>query len=127
MGRPINKRFFGQLATADTDNAPLNDTQENIRTTARPVGAVADGFIVNQRGTKKFTVTTANGTGVCTVVDKTSENLLVGEMILFGNVGGQTVRLSKFFNRTCRDFSNNRYTWTVVDDSTSTFIQLTAI
>lgn len=118
MGRPINKRFFGQL----------NDGQENIRTTARPVGAVADGFIVNQRGTKKFTVVAfGEGTGVCTVVDKTPEDLLVGEMILFGNVDGQTVRLSKFFNRTCRDFSNNRYTWTVVDDSTSTFIQLTAI
>jgi len=120
MGRPVNKKYFGQLANTSPDIS--------IRITANTNGSGAvDGFIVSQRGTKKFKVTTSAATAVCTVVNKAPGALAEGEMILFGNFGSQTIRLSKLYNRTCRDFSNNRYKWYVVDDSTSTYIELTAI
>jgi hypothetical protein len=120
MGRPVNKRYFGALNNTSPD--------QSIRVTADTDGnGAVDGFIVSQRGTKKFRVTTSAGTSVCTVVNKAAGSLAQNEMILFGNAGGTTVRLAKMYNRTCRDFDNNRYKWEVVDDSTSTYLQLTAI
>jgi len=41
--------------------------------------------------------------------------------------GGNQVRVAKLYNRTCRDFNNNRYTWEVQNDSTETILVLTAI
>jgi hypothetical protein len=118
MGRPVNKRNFGVATGAEL----------GIRVSARPTGAAAAGYILNQRGTKKFTVTTANGTGVCTLVDKAENTLAAGEMSLVGIVGGNTeVRIAKLYNRTVRDFSNNRYKWTLVNDSSVDYIELTAI
>jgi hypothetical protein len=118
MGRPVNKRSFG-VATG---------TNLGIRVSARPTGAAAEGYIVNQKGTKKFTVTTGNGTGVCTLVDKTQGSLAAGEMSLVGIVNGVTeVRLAKLYNRTARDFSGNRYQWTLEDDSAADYIVLVAI
>ena len=43
------------------------------------------------------------------------------------STGGNPVLLKKMFNRTAIDYSNNRYTWTVEDDSTESLIRLTAI
>jgi hypothetical protein len=118
MGRPVNKRNFGVATGAEL----------GIRVSARPTGAAAAGYILNQRGTKKFTVTTVNGTGVCTLVDKAENAIAAGEMSLVGIVGGNTeVRIAKLYNRTVRDFSNNRYKWTLVNDSSADYIELTAI
>jgi len=118
MGRPINKRNFGALSNTTPDIS--------IRVVAKIGSAsAADGFIVAQKGTNKFRVTVGEAVGNCRVVDKAQASLAADEMILFGNVGSQTIRLAKMYNRTCRDFSGNRYTWTVEDDSTSTYIQLT--
>lgn len=116
MGRPINKRYLGTA---------LNNV--GIVVSARPTGAAALGYIDKQRGTKKFQVTTANGTGVCTLVDKAQGSLAVGEMSLVGVLNGNDVRIAKLYNRTARDFSNNRYTWTLTDDGSSDYITLTAL
>jgi len=83
---------------------------------------------VNQKGSNKFTVTT-NGTDtfVVRLVNETAPNA-AGEMSLVGlSTGGNPVLLKKMFNRTAIDYSNNRYTWTVEDDSTESLIRLTAI
>jgi hypothetical protein len=120
MGRPVNKRHFG----------PLSDTTPDIsiRITAKiGAGAAADGFILAQKGTRKFRVSVGGEAATCIVVDKTAGNLAAGEMIFFGNFNSNTIRIAKFYNRTCRDFAGNRYKWAVVDDSTSTYIELTAI
>jgi hypothetical protein len=118
MGRPVNKRAFGPFLGTDT----------GMIVSARPAGAAAAGYIERQRGTKKFLVTTPNGTGVCTLVDKAQESLALGEMSLVGIVGVDTeVRLAKIYNRTARDFANNRYKWELVEDASSDYIQLTAL
>ena len=146
MGRPLNKKWFGRLADADdTRFAPLNDTFFNIAINVQ-VAANAEseeGFILRQRSSRKFLVNdnkegtkitpSGSGTGnvgVCTLVDKASGALAANEMSIQGTLGngtGTQVRIKKLYNRTCRDFANNRYTWVIEDDSTETVLRLTAI
>lgn len=131
MGRPLNKRFFGDPATAD-QRAAGSETQENIRVEAH-VGGSGDAaaYIVNQKGSNKFTVSNNAGTAtaVCRLVDKAFSALAAGEMVLFGAVdGGESrVTLKKITGRKCSDYNGNQYTWSVEDDSTETIIRLVAI
>ena len=90
MGRPINKRFFGTGAG------------NQIKVRAK-IGANAegDGFIVSQRGTRRFRVTVGSNTGICTLVNKDQGSLAANEMIVnVRNDAGDLVRVTKMFNRT---------------------------
>lgn len=127
MGRPVNKRFFG----ATSDGSALTgegNFSVNVKVGANAVSAV--GTIVRQRSSTKFLVsdaaTGAGNRGVCKLVDKDvpADN----EMVLRGYVGGagDGVNISKIYNRTCRDFAGNRYTWEIQDDSTTNIMVLTA-
>ena len=146
MGRPINKKWFGRLADADDARfAPLNDTFYNIAVNVQ-VGSNSEseeGYLLRQRSTNSFLVNdtktgtkkTPSGTGtgnvgVCTLVDKASGALGANEMSIQGTLDdgtGTQVRIKKLYNRTCRDFNNNRYTWVIENDSTETVMRLTAI
>ena len=146
MGRPINKRHFGRLPDAnDARFKPLNDTFFNIAINVQ-VAANAEseeGYILRQRSTRKFLVndtktgtkTTPSGSGtgnvgVCTLVDKAAGALDANEMSIQGTLNdgaGTQVRIKKLYNRTCRDFNNNRYTWVVEDDSTETVLRITPL
>ena len=145
MGRPVNKRYFGLLddGTNFTVNVQVGSESES-----------EEGYILRQRSTNKFLVndkkdgtnssvaeatadaaansgsTTEGNVAVCTLVDKASGALGANEMSLQGTVaggGGNQVRIKKLYNRTCRDFDNNRYTWEIQDDSTESIMILTAI
>ena len=146
MGRPINKRYFGPLADAnDPLNAPKNDTKFNITANVKVgTNTVSEtGYILAQRSTSKFLVNdtkdgtkrTLSGTGtgnvgVCTLVDKPANTLANNEMSIQANIAGSDgnqVRIAKLYNRTCRDFNNNRYTWETQDDSTATIFVITPL
>jgi hypothetical protein len=146
MGRPINKRFFGPLADAnDILNAPRNDTKFNITANVKVAANTVSesGYILAQRSTSKFLVNdtkdgtkrTLSGTGtgnvgVCTLVDKPANTLAANEMSIQGYLAGSDgnqVRIAKLYNRTCRDFNNNRYTWETQDDSTATIFVITPL
>lgn len=143
MGRPVNKKYFGPLAAADdAGNKPNNDVKFNIAVNCQvgSNGESTSGYIIRQRSATKFLVNdTADGTkrtpsgtgtgnvGVCRLVDKADGTLDANEMSINAIANGQPVRIAKLYNRTCRDFNNNRYTWEVQDDSTATIIVLTAI
>jgi hypothetical protein len=146
MGRPINKRFFGPLADAnDILNAPRNDIKFNITANVKvAANAVSQtGYILAQRSTSKFLVNdtkdgtkrTLSGTGtgnvgVCTLVDKPANTLAANEMSIQANIAGSDgnqVRIAKLYNKTCRDFNNNRYTWETQDDSTATIFVVTPL
>jgi hypothetical protein len=132
MGRPVNKRNFGLLddGTNITINCQVASNAES-----------QTGYIIRQRSSNKFLVndtkngtkTTPSGSGtgnvsVCTLVNKADGALDANEMSIMGYVnGGSQVRIKKFYNRTCRDFSNNRYKWVVQNDSTASLLVLTAI
>lgn len=122
------------------DGAVVND--ENLVTgTKYVINAVGntDWASVGVKGDayvgKVFTATaagagtgTARLAGVCKLVDKADGSLAADEMSIMGELssGGQ-VRVKKLYNRTARDFSNNRYKWAIVDDSTATLLVLTAV
>ena len=135
MGRPVNKKYFGLLAdgTNFTVNVQVGSNSES-----------EEGYIVRQRSVNKFIVndkktgTNTNigdsgvqgNVGLVTLVDKAAGSLGANEMSLQGTLrggGGDQVRIKKLYNRTCRDFNNNRYTWVIQDDSTESIMLLTAI
>ena len=125
MGRPVNKRNFGAIDGADAN------FNVNVKVGANTISNA--GIILSQRSVNKFKVDdAANGggnEGTCPLVNKDAGALGNNEMSLLGYVGGagDGVNIKKLYNRTCRDFSNNRYTWTLSDDSTSSVMVLTAI
>lgn len=140
MGRPLNKKYFGTTKVAgggDRSNEENLSVMVKVGTnTARTLG-----IILSQRSETKFSVSDGpdgndNGggagsanTGVCTLVDKTFNNIGDNEMILQGFVTGSeaVVNIRKVQNRTMLDFNNNRYTWAIEDDSTSNILRLTAV
>jgi hypothetical protein len=130
MGRPINKRYFGLTSGS-------SGTEGNNITINCQVGSNAEsaqGIILAQRSVRTFKVNdAANNTGnegICTLVDAAAGSLGANEMSIVGYLstgGGTPIRIAKLYNRTCRDFSNNRYQWAVTDDSSANYIVLTAI
>ena len=124
MGRPVNKRNFGVLA--DGTNLTVN-----VKVAAN--AASEEGMILSQRSVNKFKVDDSKlgsgNEGICTLVAKAPGTLAANEMSINGIIiaDGSSVWVTKIFNRTCRDENNNRYTWTVEDDSTVSFMALTAI
>jgi len=125
MGRPVNKRNFGAIDGADAN------FNVNVKVGANSISNA--GIILSQRSVNKFKVDDANdgsgNEGICTLVDKDAGALGDNEMNLLGYVGGtgDGVRVKKIYNRTCRDFSDNRYSWTLSDDSTASVMVLTAL
>src|SRR6056300_421273 len=130
MGRPVNKRNFGTVLDEVGAEASENITV-NVKVGSNSISNL--GIILSQRSVNKFKVDDANdgsgNEGICTLVDKDAGALGDNEMSLIGYVGGtgDGVNVKKLYNRTCRDFSNNRYTWSMSDDSTSNVMVLTAI
>ena len=139
MGRPLNKRYFGTTKDGSGDRTGEENLSVMVKVGANDAKTL--GIILSQRSETKFNVSDGpdgddNGggagsanSGVCTLVDKTFDNLGNNEMILQGFVTGslETVNIRKVQNRTMIDFNNNRYTWAIEDDSTSNILRLTAI
>ena len=124
MGRPVNKRNFGAIDGADAN------FNVNVKVGANSISNA--GIILSQRSVNKFKVDDANdgsgNEGICTLVNKDAGALGDNEMNLLGSDGsGNAVKIKKIYNRTCRDFSNNRYSCALSDDSTSSVMVLTSI
>jgi hypothetical protein len=126
MGRPLNKRWFGMVGTGSGagkfagNHLPI---KANVGT------GEFDGYIIKQRATHKFKASRIDNSerGIVKLVDKTS-GLSSGEGALLGIViGTGPVALKKLTSHVAVDFSGNRYSWTLQDDSTATLLILTAI
>ena len=63
MGRPIDKSLFG-----NTSNAGQQIQVTAYLSAADGGSSAVSGYIVKQTGSKRFKITTAQGTGVCTMV-----------------------------------------------------------
>jgi hypothetical protein len=129
MGRPVNKRYFGTTVVDGTARTGEENFSVTVKVGTNAVSA--EGIIVRQRSSRKFLVNDlADGTGnigVCILVDKvTPDN---NEMILEGVItgSGDRVNVARIYNRTCRDYDGNRYTWEIQDDSSTNIMVLTAI
>jgi len=85
-------------------------------------------YIVKQRGAKTFVVANQAGTKATCVLQAVipdSNN----EMRINGYIGGNgavPTPIAKITKRVATDFNGKRYTWQIVNDSTSDYIALTA-
>ena len=103
MGRPINKRYFG-VPTAGGNEIKVQFNNGN--------GSVP-GYIVNQKGSKRFNVSNAGGTetGLCKLVDKASADLLEGEMSIVVDDGGTARQVIKISGRMVTMDNGSKINW----------------
>ena len=133
MGRPLAKDILGIDAIGDADGST------GIRVEFFDASLRTDGAIVKQRGAKTFVCTRDANIGTPNIKDSTLTTTCVlkngapnaiGQMRLFGYVGsnsGSEVNIAKITKRVATDFSGNRYTWALENDSTNDYIVLTAV
>jgi hypothetical protein len=89
MGRPLNKRYFGDGA----------GNQIKVRAKVGS-NSVADGYIISQRSTRRFKVNANGNVAVCKLVDKADGSLLANEMNITVLTDANTLsRVTKLFNR----------------------------
>ena len=104
MGRPINKRFFGE-PTADG-----NEIKVRFRATGE---TEANGWIVKQLGSKKFRCTDGTNTEDCTLADKAQGTLAAGDMtITVKDDGGTARQVTKIAGRKVTLDSGTSIAWT---------------
>ena len=125
MGRPLRKDING----VDVINTYVSDT--GIRVDFYDTELRDDGIIIKQRGARTFVVAQVGTPTVrTTAVLKNGAPSAAGEMRLFGWLGGNggtSVNIAKITKRVATDFSGNRYTWFLENDSSNDYIVLTAI
>lgn len=132
MGRPLRKDVVG----TDVIGTPSSATGIQIEsyfggsayTEATYNSSTNYSYIVKQRGAKTFVVANQDGTKA-TCVLQSAIPTANGQMRILGYVGGngQTeIAIAKLTKRVATDFNGKRYTWILVNDSTSDYIQLTA-
>jgi hypothetical protein len=131
MGRPVKKDVNG-VAVFGT----YASTAVGIRVHANIGGTIRnDVYILKQKGTRAYTVfdVSDSATGLCRLVNKDSDKLSTGEMLMTGRVAADASeitngrRIRKLTKRIAQDFSGVRYEWYMADDSGSDDILLVAL
>lgn len=126
MGRPVKRDVAGTLVFGD-----YTTSAAGIKVTAYFGGSSrTDVFIVKQKGSRRYLCQDKSDStqAVCKLVS--GNPAANGEVQLFGVTNASTdagVAIAKLNKRTAVDFSGNRYKWTLVNDSSADYIQLTAI
>ena len=128
MGRPLKKDQNG----VDVINTPLL-TATGITVRFHDGTALrTDGIIIKQVGGKRYRIArigTPTVTTACTLVSGTPA--AEGEVSIQGSTSGtldqNLVSIAKLTKRVATDYSGNRYTWFLEDDSSADYIVLTAL
>ena len=127
MGRPLRKDVFG----TDVIGTPVSNTGVTVE--FHDGSALrTDGIIAKQRGSKTYLVSrvgTPNTRFTCVL--QSDEPSAAGQRRLRGSTTGlldqDLVAIAKLTKRIATDFSGNRYTWYLENDSSADYIVLTAI
>lgn len=129
MGRPLRKDVLGVDAIGS-----YTTTSTGVRVELYDGSLRTDGVIIKQRGAKTFQCTrigdVVTKSSLAHYVLQNSAPNAVGEMRLFGWLGGNggtEVNIAKITKNVATDFSQNKYTWTLENDSSNDYIVLTAI
>jgi hypothetical protein len=130
MGRPLRKDINGVDVIGTPATTATGITVEFHDGTALRT----DGIILKQRGAKTFVVARIGAPTVrFTCVLRSTEPAAAGQMRMVGfTAQGQAadngaVAVAKITKRVITDFSGNRYTWFLENDSSADYIVLTAI
>jgi hypothetical protein len=116
MGRPVNKRFFGSGAGSQ------------IKVRFKTGGTEYDGYIVSQRGTRKFRVSDGTRTIIATLVNKSTGGLDNGDVIV--NVltdGGIYEQATKLFNRVAIIEGTRKQQWNFAASESDGAVQVTDV
>jgi hypothetical protein len=128
MGRPLRKDVFG----TDVIGTPAG-AETGITVAFHDGSALrTDGIILKQRGARTFVVARIGAPTVrFTCVLQSAEPAAAGQMRMQGSTTGlldqNLVSIAKITKRVATDFSSNRYTWFLEDDSSADYIVLTPI
>ena len=107
MGRPINKRFFGEPAAGG------NEIKVRFRATGE---TEANGWITKQLGSKKFRCTDGTDVEDCTLADKAQGTLAAGDMtITVKDDGGTARQVTKIAGRMVTLDTGARIAWNFDD------------
>ena len=105
FNNPLGGKFYGVVG-GNTDTSDY--TYPVVKVRVKISGETeADGYIVRQKGSKKYLVSDGTNTGVCVLADKADGALADGEMtvtVILSN--SSEVRLSRFTNKWGLDFSD---------------------
>jgi hypothetical protein len=115
MGRPLNKRNFGEPTPTG------NEIKVQFH---NGTGSVA-GWIVKQTGSKRFVCTDGTATATCYLVDKASGDLLEGEMSITVLDDTATARqVLKIAGRKVTADDGSMYPWTFDDSNTDGAVEM---
>ena len=128
MGRPLRKDINGVDVIGTPAGAATGITVQFHDGTALQ----NDGIIIKQRGARTFVVARIGAPLVrFTAVTQSAEPSAAGQMRVRGSTTGlldqDLVAIRKFTKRIATDFSGNRYTWFLDNDSSSDRLVLTAV
>jgi hypothetical protein len=128
MGRPLRKDINGVDVIGTPAGAATGITVQFHDGTALR----NDGIIIKQRGARTFVVARIGAPLVrFTAVTQSAEPSAAGQMRVRGSTTGlldqDLVAIRKFTKRIATDFSGNRYTWFLDNDSSSDRLVLTAV
>jgi hypothetical protein len=128
MGRPLRKDRNGVDVIGTPAAAATGITCEFYDGSTNQV----DGILIKQRGARTYVVARIGTPGTLftnTLVTGTPS--AAGEMRIRGSTTGNLdtglVSIAKLTKRVATDFSGNRYTWFLENDSSADYIVLTAI
>lgn len=94
MGRPLNKKYFGQ------GEGKILATRYYFTGGSETAGGTTAAWILNQKGSNKFTVTDGTSTEVLTLVNKANGALAAGEFTVHAVLeDSTTVQVTRFYNR----------------------------
>ena len=109
----------GGNTALSTANHPTIKVRVKISTNAE-----ADGYIIRQKGSKKYLVTDGTNTGVCTLENEADSSLNDDGMTITVTLNDSTeVRLARLSNKYGLDFSDNRYLLNFFDLADDTVIK----
>jgi hypothetical protein len=125
MGRPLKKDVLGTNVLGS-----YVGTAAGIKCEFHNGTSVVDGMLLKQRGSKTFVVATVAAPTVQYTRVLMDGTPTAGKMRILGSTSGLTpgsVAVAKLTKRVATDFSGNRYTWYLDNDSSGDVLVLTAI
>lgn len=115
MGRPIKKKYMGTPTAAGTQ----------IKIQFHNGTASVNGWIVKQKGSKRFVCTDGTVKKLCSLSTKASADLLAGEMsITVKNDAGNLFQVKKISAHwvTLEDGTRMRWVWS--NSTTDTYVEM---
>ena len=117
MVKPINKKWFGPAGENSTLKCQFHNGTESV-----------NGWILRQKGTKRFDCTDGNVTKRCMLVDKAHDELLPGEMtITVKSDNGDVQQITKISSKKVTLSNGAATAWTFEQSDSDVLVEIEAV